>query len=615
MWKKTWAFGATVALLAACSSGESPEPGGDEQVGDEQVEGDQVSDTTDSYCGEDRDARLRWVHEQQPPNLHLTDPTNQMSITAWIQQGLLESAYGVTGEITFTPELVASEEISELDDGSWRYAFTLREDLTWSDGEALTAEHVKGTYDLIMDGYDIQTGEGGTYAYGARAALGYTAIDPDSWEVDGQSYAFTTDRYLPAHQTLFDPILPTHVFASAEAANEAMQTWQVDGEVLPSSGPLVFDQWEQRQSITLARNEDYHGAHPEHPDVENPGAACVAEVEILFVEDTDALVTSLRAGEADVVFSIPELAFGEQLTGDERYEVASVPGPAFEHWSLNLFDEHLADPAVREAIAFAMDKQAVVERLYAPLYGDVLPEQGLGNVYWMANQPPYVDHTTEAGYGVGDVDAARASLESAGYEQNADGVYEHPERGELRLSAGTTGGNRLRELQLELLQEVLSGAGIAIEIDNVNGSDFFGARPFAPEAMECAHSGGEAGDCTVWDIAQFSWAGGAWPGSVHFTYLSGSPGNPYGYANPEFDEATAECDTTVDADERADCYNELSRTLTTVEVDPDGLVILPISQAPAFFAYDTEVFERVAVAPDANSAGPLANVVDFVPVD
>lgn len=610
MRNKTWVLGVLLALVAGCASAQESTDAADEDT----AVGDPAADASaDGYCEAGGSATLRWAHEQEPPDLHLTDPGNQMSITAWIQQGLLESPYGIAEDITFTPELVADESVTELDDGRWRYEFALRDDVAWSDGEPLTAAHVKGTYDLIMEGYDPDTGEGGVLMYGARGALGYTSIDPESWVVDGQQYAFTAETFLPAYQALFDPVLPTHVLDDAAAANEALRGWQSGGEVLPSSGPLVFTSFTPQDSVELARNEDYHGAHPDHPDVANPGVACVDGVEINFVGDTDALVTALRAGEADIVYSLPDLAFGEQLTADEQFVVASAPGPAFEHWSLNLYDEHLADPAVREALALAMDKSAVVEALYDPLYGDVLPESGLGNVVWMANQPPYVDHAGEAGYGAGDVEAAAARLEEAGYARNDEGIFEHPERGELRLTAGTTGGNRFRELQIELLQAGYLEAGIAIEVDNVPGSEFFGARPFAPEAMECAMSGGQAGDCTVWDIAQFSWVGGAWPGGVSFNYQSGSPGNPYGYANEEFDALSAECDATVDPDERASCYNELNRYVTTTVVDPDGLVILPISQAPAFYAYDGEVFEEVAVAPDANSAGPLANVVDYLP--
>ena len=40
-----------------------------------------------------------------------------------------------------------------------------------------------------------------------------------------------------------------------------------------------------------------------------------------------------------------------------------------------------------------------MEPLYTPLFGDLLPTAGLGNAYWMSNQPAYEDHQGEAGYG------------------------------------------------------------------------------------------------------------------------------------------------------------------------------------------------------------------------
>ena len=131
---------------------------------------------------------------------------------------------------------------------------------------------------------------------------------------------------------------------------------------------------------------------------------------------------------------------------------------------------HLAKVEVREALAHALNKAQVVETLYTPLFGDLLPTAGLGNAFWMSNQPAYVDHQGEAGYGTGDVEAAKALLEGAGYVLGADGIYEHPTDGRLSLRVGTTGGNQLRELQQQLIQAQMLEAGIEIVIENLPGS-------------------------------------------------------------------------------------------------------------------------------------------------
>ena len=145
------------------------------------------------------------------------------------------------------------------------------------------------------------------------------------------------------------------------------------------------------------------------------------------------------------------------------------------------------------------------------------------------------------------------------------------------------------------------------------GAAYFGERPFAPEAIECALSGGEEGDCTVWDITQFAWVGGPWPGAGHNAFLSDSGNNPYGYQNDEFDAKADECDAIADEDERADCYNELSQYVTTRNIDDNGLVVLPITQKPSFFAYSNVNLMEGAVAPDANAAGPIVYIVDYLP--
>jgi peptide/nickel transport system substrate-binding protein len=166
-----------------------------------------------------------WTHEQEPPDMHLEDPNNNLSITSWIRQALWEGPFGVSAETVYIPELIESEDVSESDDGGWQYTFTLRDGLTWSDGEPLTAQQVKDTYDIIMEGYDPETGEGGVFRIGSREAVGYHLIDPDSWEVDGQTYSFTTENFYSGYHGWFDPVFPTHVVTDAETANDAFPQW------------------------------------------------------------------------------------------------------------------------------------------------------------------------------------------------------------------------------------------------------------------------------------------------------------------------------------------------------------------------------------------------------
>jgi peptide/nickel transport system substrate-binding protein len=372
---------------------------------------------------------------------------------------------------------------------------------------------------------------------------------------------------------------------------------------------MVFDSWEKGVQMNLVRNDSYHGSVS--PDVTRQGeVSAVDGVQINFVTDTDAQINALQAGEAQIVFTQPQLQF-EDLASSADFTVASSAGPVFEHWGLNLNNVHLAKPEVREALAFAMDKTEVMEGLYSPLFPD-LPVEGLGNTYWLSNQSTYENHAGDAGYGAGDIESAQAALESVGYALNGDGVYEHPEDGVLSLRVGTTGGNRLREIQQELIQAQMADAGIEIVIDNVEGAAYFSEVPFSEDAIACSLSGGAEGNCDIWDITQFAWVGGPWPGGQTAAYLSDSGNNPYGFQNEEFDALSDECDGTIDDAERAACYNEMDKYVTTLENDPEqGLFMLPLTQKPSFYGYTSDL-SAAAISPDANDAGPLVNVVDYV---
>lgn len=627
---------AAVAMLATACADDGADPADDDTPAEQPTDGDTASDTETD--GDDNQASaaecgttgLVWAHEQTPPDMHLDDPNNNLSITSWVRQSLWEGLYGITGSTEFFPELLADElEVVENDDGSVTFNGTLRDGLTWSDGTQVTAEDVVNTYNIIMEGFDFdaandddpETEPGGVYLIGDRT--GYDLIRPENIEATSDlEFTFTMDQFFAGYKALFSELFPAHVVSDAATANDAFRTFTLDGSPLPSTGPMLFDSLEPEVAVELTTNEDYHGSVS--PDVSNDGVACVTGVTVNVVPDTDAQVNALSAGEADFIFVQPQLQFEEAIANSDQFTVASEAGPVFEHWGLNLYNDHLQDPLVREAVAMAMDKSVVMEGLYTPLFGDSLPAEGLGNTYWLSNQEPYENHAADAGYGVGDSEGAVAKLEEAGYTDSGDGIYEHPDRGRLTLRVGTTGGNALRELQQELIQQQMSAGGIEIEIDNVDGSAYFGEVPFSAEALACAsgtpdgESSGEGdeavtADCGVWDITQFAWVGGPWPGGQSASYRTGSGNNPYGYANEEFDTLSVECDGTVDDAERAACYNELDTYVTTLDPSGGGLFMLPITQKPTFYAYSNSSLAEAAVAPDANSAGPLVNVVDFVP--
>lgn len=555
---------------------------------------------------------LVWVHDVEPTSLHYDDPADRLAVTSWIRRALLEGLYGVSGATEYYPELLAEEgAVVDNGDGSVTINLKLREGLRWSNGDPLTVRDVEYTWNIWKQGCvldpDGTIGDGSGCVYRATSRAGLDLISAFTVASDTQ-FSITMTRFYAGWRGLFDEVYHPLFGATADAVNAALGEWRTpDRAVLPSSGPMIFNQWERGFHLALVRNDQYHGSAS--PDARNRGVAAVDGVFIRFVQTVDQQIQAIEGGQAHVIMAQPQLVLGERLRSSADFTVASAAGPIYEHWGFNLLNVHLGDPKVREAIAFAADKTAVVKQLYEPLFGPVLPEAGLGNTYWMTNQRAYEDH--QLVYAGAQVDQARASLAAAGYVTDPDGIYRHPDRGRLSLRIGTTGGNELRELQESIFAEQMRLAGIEIVVTNVEGDDYFLAQPFATDALLASVTRGQQGDPGLWDIAQFAWAGGAWPGSNSDNYLSAGSSNPYAFANAAFDAQAAVCDATLDNVLRAACYNDLDRFLTTLEKGPDGLVVIPITQKPSFYGYASSVLSGAGIASDADAAGPLANVVDF----
>jgi peptide/nickel transport system substrate-binding protein len=556
---------------------------------------------------------LVWVHDREPPDLHVDDPANATDLAAWIQEGLVEGLFGVDSKLAYYPELLAGEpQVTKQDSGAVVVAYQLRDNLAWSDGTALTAADVAYTNRVILEGCEVEsdgsiidsTNDGCEYLMSSR--IGYELIT-DFEVTSPTTFTVTFAAFFAGWRGLYPHVMAEHAFGvDAFTVNQNLRLWAAGSATLPSSGPLLFQGWEPGHHIDLARNDHYHGSVS--PEALNRGPAVVEGVRIVFVGDLEARMELLRQGKAHLIMASldPTLA---SLTQAEGFVVASRPGGVFEHVGLNLLNPHLAKPQVREAIAYAIDKAEIVSQIYQPILGSSLPEQGLGNTYWVTTQAAYEDH--QAGFAGNNIAAAETALISAGYAQGPDGVWAHPEAGRLSLRAGTTAGNKLREAELDLVRVQLARAGIEVVITSFPGGLFFDQGPFSPSALEASATGGTSGDPNLWDVALFSWATGPWPGGVTGIYAKGSDSNPYGFYNPEFDAAAAECETMVADEERALCYNDLDTFVTTLDHGDNGLFMIPLTQRPRYFGYFSGLLASAGVAPDLAQGGPLVNVADY----
>ncbi len=594
------------------SDGEAVEEDGDESESDGDVSSDEFEPAPDGY--------LVWTHPLEPVGLAVAEPVDGgLYTTSWIREGMLEGLYRMDSEWRQVPELLSADaSVTVNDNGRVSITYTLRPDLRWSDGQPLTAADVEYTHRILMEGclteadgsaIDVSN-EGCVYPLSDRS--GYDLVT--SFDVvDDTTFTVTMAAFYPDWRSLYSQVFAAHSFGDDAATVEAnLQTMTAGGRPLPSSGPLVLQNWADH-SMRLKANDGYHGSvsggastATDSDGGEGGAGNPVTGVQINFVSSPPEAVAQVAAGTADLAIVGSDL----DLLGGLGPVVGVQPLPAleFEHLGLNLLNPHLTDPLVRQALVRAVDRRALASVLGEEL-SPAITADGVGNVFWLPGQSGYQDHQPEAL--AADPAGAAQLLEQAGYVRTGDGSFRHPERGTPFLRFTTNSGDSVRVALQERLMAQLAEAGFEVVTDNQNGAAYLTEGPFSAEAMSASHSGGSSGRSDIWDMVLFAWAGGPWPGLQSGAFRANSGANPYGYANAEFDTESSRCDGLADDAERATCYQQLDTFVTTLEQGNDGLFVVPLIERPQVMIYNSD---RVAGTPsvvDGPSGGPLADITGF----
>lgn len=254
--------------------------------------------------------------------------------------------------------------------------------------------------------------------------------------------------------------------------------------------------------MTLERNDRYWGTK-----------AHLDQIVIRLVPDSDAELAALRNHEADLIDPVPTADLVNTIRRLPGVRTQASPSLGAELLTFNLKHPILAELAVRQAIATAIDTQQLVDRLLVPLNPDA---QVLGNRIWLPGQQPYQDHS--GGYGNGDTQAAKQLLEQAGWTLDGDGVYAKDGK-RLELRSSTFAEDPRHRRQGELLQDQLANAGIQLSLFNTTLQNLF----------DWVSKGN-------FDIASFYWLGTpfAISGSQDI-YRTGGGGNFGKFADPTVD--------------------------------------------------------------------------------
>lgn len=322
-------------------------------------------------------------------------------------------------------------------------------------------EYADGTYTVTLrDGVEFSDGSPFNTDTAIAALNLYDKGKSDFLQIDQSSF----NKISPLSFSFRSETGSSLVIENMTHRGTSLFSTTTDRAVNPvGTGPYLFDKYVPKQSLSVTRNPDYWGDAPN-----------VDKLTFHFIADDNARLLALQNGEIDVIGEVtPQMLLSMPQDGSIvlhksrpiRYValLANLNGAA----PLDI----MHDRTVREAIAWAIDRETLANVLYA---GHGISAKGI-LPGWMFNLGD--DHTDGFGY---DPEQASALLDQAGWLKGADGIREKDGRKmTLRLVAAYPNVSTVKPMP-EMLEQMFAAIGIDIDLVEVDDSGVYSSTYLKP---------------------------------------------------------------------------------------------------------------------------------------
>ncbi|MFB1297104.1 ABC transporter substrate-binding protein [Mycobacterium sp. pW049] len=445
------------------------------------------------------------------------DQLDPHKTSAYFSFEVLENVYDTLVEpdanLEMRPALAQSWDVSP-DQLTW--TFYLRPGVTFHDGAPLTADDVVFSYRRIID-------EQLTNSDKFSSVTAIEAPDPGT-------VVLRVDRPTPNMLTNLGGFKGMAIVSRANVESGQIATHPI------GTGPFSFLGQKSGDSISLGANPTYWGGPPG-----------VSGVTFRFISEPSTALSALQAGEIDWTDSVPPQRVN-QLRDDESVELAVTPSNDYWYLALNEARAPWDDVRVRQAVAYAIDRDAIVQ---ATSYGTAAQNQLAipeGNPWFT----PYDRYSS------GGLDRARELLEEADAAPTALDMLATTEYPETVTAA-------------QIIADNLGPLGITVNIRTVDFATW----------LDEQNSGN-------FDMLMMGWLGNIDPDDFYYAqHHTDGTSNAQKYSNPEVDRLLDEGRVDTDEASRKAVYAEAA-TLIADEVSYIYLYNPSVIQAwnPALSGYE-----------------------------
>ncbi|MCC5574801.1 ABC transporter substrate-binding protein [Microtetraspora sp. AC03309] len=420
-----------------------------------------------------------------PSNLNPLDSGSE--VTRWIAEPVMETLYDYDERVRSVPLLAAAEPAVSADGLTW--TIPLKRGVTFHNGDAFTAEHVVASLDHVA-----------AFASGSEWVvyfLGYysgaRAVDPNTVEIRlKRPYGL-----LRSHLTN----LPITHRAFVDRKDTMMGT-----------GPYRLERVSAGLGYSMTAHRGYHGPSPAY-----------ARLEFQIIPDGSTRAVNLRAGSVDIATELPVAAL-PLLAGQQGVTVHRVDAPIDILTYVKAGDPPFDDPDFRRAVAYAVDRQGVNDKVFGG--AAVLGQGPIG--------------PAERGYDP-DLRVFPARPDTARARELLRGVTAPSFT--LTISAG-----QVMEDIAQILVQSWARAGITVKLEVLQGG------PWAQRWISGAYQ-----------MIMNRFSSGFTSGDANYLTLSPAQSTSVlacGYENPSVDTALERVWAIDDQDERDRLLREVNATLT-----------------------------------------------------
>jgi peptide/nickel transport system substrate-binding protein len=502
--------------------------------------------------------------EQEPPCLNGPLDACNNTWTYWTSGIAFRGLYIQKPDFSFAPDMANGEVKVGRVGGKFALTGSFKKQAVWSDGVPVNTKDLIYTWKTYIDPKVDVAGRSG---WDSIKTITATTKDQKGFRI------VFSKPYAPWKVMLSTFLWPQHALQGSD-----QNTVWLDNNLNPKTkqpigdGPFIMSNYTKGQSITMIRNNKWWGPHKPYLD----------KIVFVFRTNTDTEIQAIRGGEVDVIYPQPQLQLAD-LKGQSGLKIESNAGTTLEHWD---FNEQLKGgapllraPWVRQAVSYAVNRQAIINQIYKKFNPK---QQVLQNLtYGNSQKGLYAPHFGAYTYSPSKV---AQIAQKHGCTKGGDGIFSCNGT-KMSFKIGTTAGNKLRELVVEIAQAQAKAAGVELVPANAPSRILF------PQISDGNYQ-----------IAMFAWVGSGDPAGQIDVYGCGGEENWKGYCSKKVTELFRKSDSELNPAKRVAEVNQADKIMAL------NVPTLPIVQKPTFLVYKTKIHN---IRDNSTSTGPTDNTQDW----